>query len=169
MKNIQIKTLYLSLLIVMQIVFVSQSVAAEAEDIEALRALDQAYVDEWTAGDADGVMALFTDDATLVPHHGDDPIKGSDAIRAFWFDPAYPPTVIVEWARDVKEIVVLGDVGIVRGRSRLTWEYDGTRTTIPQTNYVTVAVRSESGWRIRLSTWNDDPRKWVQEPVEGSD
>ena len=37
-KNIQIKTLYLSLLIVMQIVFVSQSVAAEAEDIEALRA-----------------------------------------------------------------------------------------------------------------------------------
>jgi len=29
-----------------------------------------------------------------------------------------------------------------------------------------IAVPREDGWRIRMLTWNDDPRKWEQEPVE---
>lgn len=135
------------------------------EDEAALRALDQAYKTEWMAGDADGVMALFTKDATLVPHHGDAPIKGHKAIRNFWFDPAYPPTVIPEWHRDAKEILVMGDMGVVRGRARLVWEYEGTRTTIPDGNYVLIAVRQDQNWKIRLLTWNDDPRKWIQAPI----
>jgi uncharacterized protein (TIGR02246 family) len=121
---------------------------------------------EWIEGDADGVMALFTEDATLVPHHGDPPIKGHEAIRNFWFNPDYRPTVVPAWRREAAEIFVEGDVGIVRGRARLTWEYDGTRTTIPEGNYVIVAVRRDDGWRIRLLTWNDDPRKWIQEPLD---
>ena len=149
----------------MQLVIVFAA-AGEVEDIEALEALDQAYGDRWKAADADGVMALFTDDATLVPHHGDDPIKGHEAIRQFWFNPDYPPTVVPEWTRDTKEVFVIGDVGVVRGRSRLTWEYDGTRTTIPHANYVIVAVRGDDGFLIRLLTWNDDPRKWITEPIE---
>lgn len=55
--------------------------ADEQQDVADLRALDQAYAAEWMSGNADGVLALFTDDATLVPHHGDTPIKGRDAIR----------------------------------------------------------------------------------------
>ena len=137
----------------------------EQADFAALRALDQAYASEWLAGDADGVMSLFTADATLVPHHGDTPIVGHAAIHDFWFNPKYPPTVIPAWTRDAEEIVVSGDVGIVRGRARLTWEYDGMRTTIPEGNYVLVAVRRSEGWRIRMLTWNDDPRKWLHEAI----
>lgn len=140
--------------------------AADDSDAAALKALDQAYANEWIEGDADGVMALFTADATLVPHHGDRPIKGSAAIRDFWFNPTYPPTIIPEWRREPAEVFVSGDVGIVRGRAKLVWEYDGTRTTIPEGNYVMIAVRQESGWRIRMLTWNDDPRDWLQEPVD---
>lgn len=142
--------------------------AGEQEDFAALRALDQAYATEWIDGDADGVMALFTEDATIVPHHGDAPIKGREAIRNFWFNPDYPPTAVPEWRREATEIFVSGDMGVVRGRSRLVWEYDGTRTTIPEGNYVIVARRGEKAWRIRLLTFNDDPRKWIQEPVESS-
>lgn len=140
--------------------------ADEQEDKASLRALDLAYAAEWIAGDADGVMALFTEDATLVPHHGDTPIKGHKAIRGFWFNPDYAPTVVPEWRRESSEIFVSGDVGVVRGRARLVWEYDGTRTTIPEGNYVMIAVRMDKDWRIRLLTWNDDPRKWVQEPID---
>lgn len=140
--------------------------AISPEDEAALRALDQAYKTEWMAGDADGVMALFTEDATLVPHHGDAPIKGQKAIRDFWFNPDYPPTVIPEWRRDAKEILVLGDMGVVRGRARLVWEYEGTRTTIPDGNYVLIAVRLDKAWKIRLLTWNDDPRNWIQESID---
>lgn len=139
---------------------------AESADVDALTALDQAYADTWKAGDADAVMALFTDDATLVPHHGDAPIKGAEAIRDFWFDPSYPPTVIREWTRRAHEIVVVGDMGVVRGRARLTWEYDGRRTTIPDGNYVLIAVRSGEQWRIRMLTWNDDPRDWTSETLD---
>lgn len=131
-------------------------------DKDALRALDQAYADKWKAADADGVIALFTEDATLVPHHGDAPIKGHKDIRNFWFDPDYPPTLIREWNRDIEEIFVSGDVGVVRGRTRLVWEYEGTRTTIPEGNYVLIAVRRGDDWKIRMLTWNDDPREWLQ-------
>ena len=134
-------------------------------DREALIALDQAYAAEWIKGDADGVMSLFTEDATLVPHHGDQPIKGSENIRAFWFNPDYPPTIIPEWTREASEIEIFGDTGFVRGRARLVWEYQGTRTTIPESNYVLIAVRTDDGWKIRLLTWNDDPRQWSQEKI----
>lgn len=140
--------------------------AGEQEDAAALKALDQAYAAEWIAGDADGVMALFTRDATLVPHHGDAPVKGSEAIRKFWFNPGFAPTVVAKWRREPSEIFVSGDTGVVRGRARLVWEYGGTRTTIPESNYVMIAVRQDKAWRIRLLTWNDDPRKWLQETID---
>lgn len=140
--------------------------AAESADISALRALDQSYATRWIEGDADGVMALFTEDATLVPHHGDDPIKGHEAIRNFWFNPDYPPTVIPNWTREPAEFFISGDVGVVRGTARLVWEYDGTRTTIPNGNYVLIAVRHEHRWRIRMLTWNDDPRNWERESID---
>ena len=155
--------------VLLALLAVQPALADEQEDIEALRALDQAYASEWIDADADGVMALFTEDATLVPHHGDAPIKGHEAIRNFWFNPDYPPTVVPEWKREPAEIFVSGDMGVVRGRSRLVWEYNGTRTTIPEGNYVIIAERGDKGWRIRLLTFNDDPRKWIIEPIEGSD
>ena len=140
----------------------SAAFAGEREaDVAALKALDQAYAATWKAGDADAVMALFTEDATLVPHHGDAPISGADAIRQFWFDPSYPPTVVPAWTREPKEVLVFDNVGVVRGRADLTWEYEGKRTRIPEMNYVLIAVREASDWRIRMLTWNDDPRKWI--------
>lgn len=154
------------ILTIATMLLVASGVAAdEATDIAALKELDQAYAIEWKEGDADGVMALFTHDATLVPHHGDPVIKGHEEIRDFWFNPEYPPTVVPEWTRTAHEVVVLGDTGVVRGRARLVWEYEGTRTTIPDGNYVMVTVREGEGWKIRLLTWNDDPRSWVQESV----
>ena len=144
----------------------STAVANEKGDLDALRALDQAYALEWLDGNADSVLALFTEDATLVPHHGDTPIKGKEAIKKFWFDPQYPPTVVPEWRREPAEVFVMGDIGVVRGRARLVWEYAGKRTTIPEGNYVMIAVRLDEGWRIRMLTWNDDPRTWLQEDID---
>ena len=155
-----------TLLVVIMLADSDLLLADESADISALRALDQSYAKEWIEGDADGVMALFTEDATLVPHHGDDPIKGREAIRNFWFNPDYPPTVIPNWTREPAEFFVSGDVGVVRGTARLVWEYGGTRTTIPNGNYVLIAVRREQGWRIRMLTWNDDPRNWKQESID---
>lgn len=154
------------ILVVLPLAFGQFALAGEEHDEAALRALDQAYATAWMDGDADDVIALFTEDATLVPHHGDAPVKGHEAIRDGWFNPDYPPTVVPEWIREPAEVFVSGDIGVVRGRARLVWEYDGTRTTIPEGNYVMIAVRQDKGWRIRLLTWNDDPRDWLQETID---
>ncbi len=152
--------------VVTALTFGQPVLADENHDTAALRALDQAYATAWMNGDADGVMALFTENATLVPHHGDAPVKGRDAIRNSWFDPDYAPTVVPESLRKPAEIFISGDMGVVRGRARLVWEYEGTRTTIPDGNYVMIAIRQGQEWRIRLLTWNDDPRDWLQEPID---
>ncbi len=153
--------------LVVATLIVGQPVLADEDhDEAALRALDQAYATAWMNGDADAVMALFTEDATLVPHHGDTPVKGQNAIRNNWFNPAYAPTVVSEYLREPAEIFVSGDFGVVRGRARLVWEYEGTRTTIPDGNYVMFAIRNDQGWRIRMLTWNDDPRAWLQESID---
>lgn len=140
-----------------------------AEEESQLRseliALDQAYVSEWLEGDSEGVLSLFTADATLVPHHGDTPIKAKTSIRQFWFNPSYPPTSVVAWERVPVETVILGNIGIVRGRSTLTWMSATARTTIPISNYVMIAVRVDEQWKIRMLTWNDDPRDWIVEDV----
>jgi uncharacterized protein (TIGR02246 family) len=145
---------------------VGQPVLADDNyDEAALRALDQAYATAWMNGDADAVMALFTEDATLVPHHGDAPVKGQDAIRNNWFNPDYAPTVVRESLREPVEIFISGDIGVVQGRACLVWEFAGARTTIAESNYVIIAVRHDQGWRIRMLTWNDDPRDWLQETI----
>ena len=153
-------------LTIIALAFGQAATAGDDHDQAALRALDQAYATAWMSGDADEVMALFTEDATLVPHHGDTPVKGHDAIRDGWFNPDYAPTVVLESVREPAEIFVSGDIGVVRGRSRLVWEYEGMRTTKPEGNYVMIAVRGDQGWRIRLLTWNDDPRDWLQEVID---
>ena len=156
----------ISALVVAALTIGQPVLADEDHDEAALRALDQAYATAWMNGDADGVMALFTEDATLVPHHGVAPVKGQDAIRKNWFDPDYAPTVVPESVRQPAEIFISGDIGVVRGRARLVWEYEGTRTTIPEGNYVMIAIRHDQGWRIRMLTWNDDPRDWLQESID---
>ncbi len=137
-----------------------------ADDQEELKILDQSYANAWKAGDNKAVLSLFTTDAVLIPHHGDQPIVGKEAIQDFWFNPKYPPTLVPEWNRVPYEIIINGDVGIVRGRSKLVWEYDGVRTTIPEQNYVLIAFKKDNQWKIKWLTWNDDPRKWIQEKLQ---
>ncbi len=151
------------------VVLATAGCAAVPVDHEpALRQLDQSYASAWLSGDADAVMDLFTTDAVLVPHHGDLPVEGKTAIRQGWFDPSYPPTQILQFDRHTADVFWSGEVGIVRGRSVLSWSYQGQTTTIPEGNYVLVAERVETEWKIKLLTWNDDPREWVVQPPRGA-
>lgn len=140
--------------------------ADEAADRTALTELNRAYAKNWEEGDADALMALFTSDVTVVPHHGVSPIKGRDELRAYWFPKEGPATVVPEYRLTPAEIIVLGETGIVRGRFHLRFEFKGTRTTIPEGNYVHIYQRTADGWKMRMLTWNDDPRDWVRQKVE---
>lgn len=64
------------------------------EGVDELRAVNNAYRTAWLAGDSAAVLRLFAADAVLLPHHGDPPVVGLDAIRRFWWPAGSPPTTI---------------------------------------------------------------------------
>ncbi len=124
-------------------------------ELEAVKAAQQAYVDAWLANDADAVMATLTDDAIMIPHHGVDPIVGTEAIRQFWFPPDAPPTVVTHLTNSITGLEGVSGQAIVWGRSDLAFEYDGV-TYSNAGNYLSVLRKGADGsWRIARRIWND--------------
>ena len=53
-------------------------------DAEQIRATVQRYTEVFSAGDKEGYVGLFADDATLEDPVGGEVHRGTDAIGAFW-------------------------------------------------------------------------------------
>ncbi len=53
-------------------------------DRDQMKAAIETYVDRHTAGDIDGIVALFSDDVVVWDPVGSDPHTGPDALRAFF-------------------------------------------------------------------------------------
>ena len=126
-----------------------------AEDVKAVKAANQAYVDAWLANDPEAVMSTLTHDAVLIPHHGVDPVSGAKAIRQFWFPPGSAPTKVTHMVNSVTEVQGSGPLAFVWGRSELAFTYKG-QTFRNEGNYLAVLRKGEDGrWRIARRIWND--------------
>lgn len=128
-------------------------------DAAGLRALDQAYVDGWlqegSERQAAALLPLFTEDAVILPGGGAEPLRGHAELRAFWFPPDSPPTDVLAFEHSVLGVEADADLGVVFGRSRLSFEYDGQRVN-QQGNFLITARRGEGGeWKIARMIWNN--------------
>ncbi len=77
------------------------------------------YEKKMNAGDLDGLVDLFSDDAKIVPQPGADPISGTQAIREFkmgFF--ALNPTISMK----TLFVVEHGDIALLRSQ----WHFTGT-------------------------------------------
>jgi ketosteroid isomerase-like protein len=61
----------------------AEAPALLAADQEGIRAADLAFAAAANAGNLDGVVAIYADDASLLPPNHP-PVKGRDAIREYW-------------------------------------------------------------------------------------
>lgn len=125
----------------------------------ALRALDAAYVDGWKQPDAtaqeEAVMALFSEDAVIMPGAGLEPREGLNALRRFWFPTGAPPTIVTRFEHDITGVDAGGALGVLRGRYRLHFNYDGA-SYARIGNYQFAARRQQDGaWLISQMIWND--------------
>ena len=131
-------------------------------DVEALRAVHDAYRRAWLANDAEGVMRLFAPEAVLLPHHGLPPVVGTEEIRAFWFAPG-PTTTITRLDLVLDGISVRADTGVVRGRSQVEWtvaKSDATEQWRNAGTFLTVLRRGPDGaWQITHHIWDDPPNQ----------
>lgn len=130
--------------------------ALTAADRAALDALHEAFSAAWLAGDSAGVLATLTPDAVMIPHWGDDPVIGLEAIRTFWWPPDAPPARVDQFRMHPEEVDGAGDLAYARGRYALAFTWDGRRHATAG-NYLMLFRRTPEGWRISHRIWNDPP------------
>ena len=128
-------------------------------DLSDLRAVNDAYRVAWLAGDSAAVLRLFAPDAVLLPHHGDPPIVGQEAIRAFWWPPASPPTTVTSLDITTDGAEASGERGILWGRFKLafSFEAEGRRRSMSNAGTYLMVLRHtpDGGWRITHRMWDD--------------
>jgi uncharacterized protein (TIGR02246 family) len=128
-------------------------------DGRSLRAVNDAYRAAWLAGDSAAVLRLFAPDGVLLPHHGDPPVVGLQAIRAFWWPPEAPPTTVTSMDITTDGVDASGDQGVLWGRFTLafSFEVDGHRRSMRNAGtYLMILRRAPDGaWRITHRMWDD--------------
>lgn len=125
---------------------------------QAVRSVEQAYVEAWGANDRDAVMATLTDDAVLFPD-GMGPIRGDSAIRAFWWPRDSSETRVTSYETTVDEIGGAGTVAFLSGTGHL--EFDWREST----NREWQSFTSRSVWMALLrrqpgGEWRMTHRMW---------
>jgi uncharacterized protein (TIGR02246 family) len=119
------------------------------------------YRDAWMAADARAVLAVFTPDAVLLPHHGDDPVVGRAAIERFWWPPDSPPFTLMRMEVTVDEVGGDCRIAYARGADRIDWS-SGGKTLSQRGTYLNVLRNESDGtWRISHHMW-DDPMPQVR-------
>ena len=93
--------------------------ADEAADVAAIEQVAQRWIELYTAGDLDGLMTLYTEDA-VVALHGRPALRGVEQVRNF-FAPGMGKSRVT-FAIDIEEIQVHGDTAHLLSKYYLTAE-----------------------------------------------
>ena len=125
-----------------------------AADEAAIRGISQSWSKAYNAGDADGVVALYADDAVLGAP-GAPPARGRAAIREL---------IVKDIANAATAGITLNipsstDVGI---SNNLGWEWgtftatDKSGATVDTGKYLSVFAKRDGKWLLIRDTWNSD-------------
>ncbi len=126
--------------------------ADAAADEAAIRAINPAWFKAYNAGDADGVTALYSEDAVLnIP--GVPAARGRAAIREAYVKDIAAAAGLTNNQGPSGEFGVSGDLG---------WEWntytvtDKSGATVDTGKYVTVYGKKDGKWFIIRDIWNSD-------------
>jgi uncharacterized protein (TIGR02246 family) len=136
-----------------------ESLATPTISDEALiRAVNRKYVNEWLKNNEQGVLSLFTDDATLAPS-GMNPIKGKKEIKKFWFPADGSVTTIEKFTNDIQHVFIDGDIGETSQLDHLVWSYKKGATSMrkEQWGFATTVYKKQTNgeWKIIHQMWKD--------------
>ena len=122
-----------------------------------LMATDNAFGRATAARGIDGWMAYVADDGVFMPD-GTDPVRGKDAIRAFYTPAFARPGYSLTWRPTDADVARSGDLGYTFGvyESRRT-DRDGKRVT-SHGKYVTIWKKQPDGsWKAVIDIGNSGP------------
>ena len=141
-----------------------------AEDTTAdeavIRASAPAFADAYNAGDVDKLVAMYWEDAVVLPP-GAPPQSGSAAIRTF-FETDTAGTRAAGLKFNIPEagaVDVAGDLAYESGTFSVT---DAAGRTVATGKYIGVFQKRDGKWLYIRDTWNTDappPAAPVEEPA----
>jgi uncharacterized protein (TIGR02246 family) len=122
-------------------------------DETALKAITQTWLKSYNAGDADTIVALYADDAVLMPPHA--PVaRGRAAIREFIAkDSAGAKSAGVMLVPGAETVGVNGDWGWNSGAYTVQ---DGSGKTLDSGSYLSVSHKVDGRWLYVRDTYNSD-------------
>ena len=131
-----------------------QSEGSEA-DVAGLRAAGDTWLQDFAAGDADGISRHYADDAVVMPEAAPS-AAGAASVAGFYsgyfaqlrkggYTIAIPQSQVMTGAS--------GDLGYRAGTYRMN---DGTGAQVDTGKWLQVWRRTGSEWRVVRDTWNSD-------------
>lgn len=128
-------------------------------DIQNIKQTVGTYRTGWLEGNPNSVQRTFDKDAVLLPHHGDKPVVGIDAIKSYWWPKNAAPTKIVRLDITFDEIGGGGCYAFVRGSDSVEWMISSPAGDQKYGNagtYLNVMRKQPDGtWRILQHMWDD--------------
>jgi len=118
-----------------------------------IRRIGDAWAQHWNAGELEGVIAAYADDAVyLPPHH--EAVHGRAAIREY---------VKLPLGKGVSDLAF--SVTYIKQQGSIAWDVGTYRMSVPQTDgtkkedrgkYLTVWKREGAKWLIVADAWSSD-------------
>jgi uncharacterized protein (TIGR02246 family) len=125
-----------------------------AADEAAIRSINPQWFKAYNAGDVNGVVALYAEDA-VVNAPGAPPARGHEEIRAFLTKDIAGSSAagITLNSGSTTDVGVSGDLGWEWGTFTVT---DKSGATLDRGKYVSVYGRKDGKWYIIRDIWNSD-------------
>ena len=134
-----------------------------AAEEAALKAVTAAWLEAYNAGDVEKIVALYAEDAVLMPPHA--PVaNGHAAIRAFLSgDTAGAKAAGIKLVPGTSTAGVAGDTGWESGTYTAT---NAAGTTVDSGSYLSVSHKSNGKWLYYRDTYNSDRPLPAAAPAE---
>jgi uncharacterized protein (TIGR02246 family) len=126
-----------------------------AADEAAVRDADAQWSKTAGAGDVDGTVAYYVDDASLLPPNA--PIaNGKQAIRAMWTSLLGPGTTI-SWEANKVEVARSGELATIMGTYQLSMKDPQGNPVNDRGKFVEVWKKQADGkWKVVADIFNSD-------------
>ena len=122
-----------------------------AEDLQAIKAVSEQFVEAFNRGDAAAVAAIFIEEANLLPPNSPI-IVGRESIQALyqgWFDAG-----VGDLQATVTDLHVNGDMAHDVGKYTLTIQPEEGEAIIDDGKYVEIWKRENGSWKMDVDIWN---------------
>lgn len=139
----------------------AKTCSLSSADAEKVRNLPSQYRQAWLSSDAESaVMALMSESATILPHHGVKPLSGHLEIRSFWFPRSTASFQLLELRLDPVNVDGCRDVAYVWGTQSIEWKMkEDARITSNSGTFLLVARKHKNKWLIERLMWDDPPNQ----------